>query len=181
MHSIRAFVALGAVFLVPSTPVAAQSAQKFSLQVSGLYIKFDGSAYGDMSSGSGGEAQIRYTAGSVSLGIGYQYTRHTMIGEEGTMSTAGMFMEPRYVFTISKPNFAPYISARLSLLQMQGIMPDNSSGGNINLGGGVLTRVSSRVNFDLGGTVGVSNFAGGFDGSGSDFVLRAGVAIGLGG
>ena len=123
---IRALVTLAALCAVASSRLAAQSAQAFSIQVSGLYMGFGGTAYADMSIGTGGEAQLRYTSGAMSLGIGYQYTRHTMMDEEGSMSNAGAFIEPRFVFATSSPNLAPYLSARLSLLQMKGIMPENS-------------------------------------------------------
>jgi hypothetical protein len=159
----------------------AQSAQAISLQVSGLYINFGGSAYTDMSSGSGGEAQFRYTSGAMSLGIGYQYTRHTMKGEDGHMSNQGAFIEPRYVFATASPTLAPYVSARLGLLKMKGIMPEDSNGGNVNLGGGILARLTSRTNLDFGATYGYTRFSGGIAGSGSDLVLRAGFALGLGG
>jgi hypothetical protein len=180
-RSIRALVTLTALCVVASSRVAAQSAQAFSIQVSGLYIGFGGTAYSDMSIGTGGEGQLRYTSGAMSLGIGYQYTRHTMMGEEGSMSNSGAFIEPRYVFSTSSPNLAPYLSARVSLLQMKGIMPENSNGGNVNLGGGVLARLTSRANLDFGATYGYTRFSGGIAGSGSDLVLRAGFAFGLGG
>jgi hypothetical protein len=70
------------------------------------------------------------------------------------------------------------------------------SGSSANAGGGVLVRISPRVNFDAGGTVGYTRFSSfrsverrtgtvltGAEGgtSGSNFVLRVGVAIGIGG
>lgn len=183
-HRTRSFLALtlGTTFLVLAVARAgAQSAQAISLQVSGLYINFGGSAYSDMSSGAGGEAQVRYTSGAMSLGIGYQYTRHTMQGEDGHMSNSGAFIEPRYVFAASSPTLAPYLSARLGLLRMKGIMPEDSNGGNVNFGGGILARLTSRANLDFGATYGYTRFSGGIAGSGSDLVLRAGLALGLGG
>lgn len=175
-------LAIAATFSVTAASRGvAQSAQAFSLQVSGLYIGFGGSAYSDMSSGAGGEAQFRFTSGAMSLGLGYQYTRHTMEGEEGHMSNSGAFIEPRYVFATSSPSLAPYISARLGLLRMKGIMEENSNGGNVNLGGGILARLTSRTNLDFGATYGYTRFSGGIAGSGSDLVLRAGFALGLGG
>ena len=177
----RALIVMTAVSLVGATHARAQSAQAISLQVSGLYIGFGGSAYTDMSSGAGGEAQLRYTSGAMSLGIGYQYTRHTMEGMDGHMSNAGAFIEPRYVFSTSSPSFAPYVSARLGLLKMKGIMEEDSNGGNVNLGGGILARLTSRAHLDFGATYGYTRFSGGIAGSGSDLVLRAGLALGLGG
>jgi len=170
-----------AFLMMAPTGAAAQSAQALSVQVSGLYIGFGGSPYTDMSTGVGGEAQLRYTSGAMSLGLGYQYTRHTMEGEEGHMSNAGVFVEPRYVFSTSSPTLAPYVSARLGLLRMSGIMDEDSNGGTVNLGGGVLARLTSRTNLDFGATYGYTRFSGAIDGSGSDLVLRAGFAIGLGG
>ena len=175
-------LAITAAFsIVAPARATAQSAQALSVQVSGLYIGFGGSAYSDMSTGAGGEAQLRYTSGAMSLGIGYQITRHTMEGEEGHMSNSGAFIEPRYVFSTSSPSLAPYVSARLGLLHMSGIMEETSNGGNVNFGGGVLMRLTSRANLDFGATYGYTRFSGGITGSGSDLVLRAGFALGLGG
>ncbi|HUQ81754.1 MAG TPA: hypothetical protein VM076_11470 [Gemmatimonadaceae bacterium] len=177
----HAFAIAVAFLFAGSTRVVAQSAQAVSLQVSGLYIGFGGSAYSDMSAGAGAEAQLRYTSGAMSLGLGYQYTRHTMEGEEGHMNNSGVFIEPRYVFTTSSPTLAPYVSARLGLLRMNGIMDEDSNGGTVNFGGGVLARLTSRTNLDFGATYGYTRFSGGISGTGSDLVLRAGLAIGLGG
>lgn len=174
-------IALALLSTVAATRAAAQSAQAISLQVSGLFMGFGGSAYEEMSSGIGGEAQFRYTSGAMSLGLGYQYTRHTMEGEEGNMNNSGAFIEPRYVFTTSSPTLAPYISARLGIMRMSGIMPESSNGGNVNFGGGILARLTSRANLDFGATYGYTRFSGAISGSGSDLVLRAGFALGLGG
>jgi len=180
-RSIRALITVAALSAAATTRAAAQSAQAFSFQVSGLYIGFGGSAYSDMSSGAGAEGQFRYTSGAMSLGLGYQYTRHTMEGEEGHMSNSGAFTEPRYLFSPSSPSLASSVPARLGLLHMSGIMPENSNGGTVNFGGGILARLTSRTNLDFGATYGYTRFSGGITGTGSDLVLRAGFAIGLGG
>ena len=179
----RIFVLISLALVPMATPAraVAQSAQAISLQVSGLFMGFGGSAYEDMSSGVGAEAQLRYTSGAMSLGLGYQYTRHTMDGEDGNMNNSGAFIEPRYVFTTSSPSLAPYISARLGIMRMSGVMDESSNGGNVNFGGGILARLTSRANLDFGATYGYTRFSGGISGSGSDLVLRAGFALGLGG
>src|SRR5215208_6688792 len=82
-RGIRVLITVAALGAAVSTRAAAQSAQAFSFQASGLYVGFGGDAYSDMSTGIGGEGQFRYTSGAMSLGLGYQYTRHTMDGEEG--------------------------------------------------------------------------------------------------
>ena len=180
-RSIYALIAVTALGAAVSSRVGAQSAQAFSFQASGLVVGFGGSAYSDMSSGAGVEGQFRYTSGAMSLGLGYQYTRHTMEGEEGHMSNSGAFIEPRYVFSTASPTLAPYVSARFGLLHMSGIMPETSNGGTVNFGGGILARMTSRANLDFGATYGYTRFSGGITGSGSDLVLRAGLALGLGG
>src|SRR4051812_6782139 len=95
-RTICAVTLITAPCLMASTRAVAQSAQAISFQASGLYIGFGGSAYSEMSAGAGVEGQFRYTSGAMSLGVGYQYTRHTMMGEEGHMSNQGAFIEPRY-------------------------------------------------------------------------------------
>ena len=183
-HRMRRFnivIALAPVLALAPMRAGAQSAQAISFQFSGLFMGFGGSAYEDMSSGVGAEAQVRYTSGAMSLGLGYQYTRHTMDGEDGHMNNSGAFIEPRYVFSTASPSLAPYISARLGIMRMSGIMEENSNGGNVNFGGGILARLTSRANLDFGATYGYTRFSGAIAGSGSDLVLRAGLALGLGG
>ena len=71
-------------------------------------------------------------------------------------------------------------------------MSASASGAQVNVGGGVLLRVSPRVNLDLGATFGVINFGdakvtvpgfgsvnAGSAGSGQNMVVRFGVAVGL--
>src|ERR687895_593460 len=55
---------------------AAQTAQPISVQLSGLYEGLAGDAFDDVQPGAGFEAQLRYTRGAWSVGVGYQMVRH---------------------------------------------------------------------------------------------------------
>lgn len=196
-------LALSATCLL-APAVRAQSAQRWSLQVSALSVGASGEAYDGLSTGAGLEAQVRLTPSVWSVGLGFQGSSHTLAipgSSDETVTLAGVFIEPRRVIDVGSSTFAPYVSARLSYLQ-QSIDLDvsgttvtaSASGTQVNGGGGVLFRLSPRVNLDLGATYGLINFGDvevaipgsgttsidGSSGSGSNLVLRVGLAIGLG-
>lgn len=188
--------------LVLSTPLSAQSAHRWSLQASGLYVGVIGDAYEGLSNGAGFEAQVRYNPSAFSLGLGYQSSIHDLnVQGFKTVNLSGGFVEPRYVVDIGSDRAAPYFSARLAYLTQEADIVEQgdtftltANGTQINGGGGVLVRLTPRVNLDLGLTFGainfedvvVSNSSGqsvtvtGSSGSGQNLVLRLGVSIGLG-
>lgn len=183
----------------------AQSAQRWSLQFSGITVGAQGEAYEGLSSGIGGEAQVRLTPSVWSFGAGLQFSAHTVAFDDGSeedVTLTGLFIEPRRILDVGSSSFAPYVSGRLSFLQ-QAIEVDagggttvsaTASGAQVNAGGGVLFRLSPRVNLDLGATYGLINFGDvevsatglgstvieGTSGTGRNLVLRLGLAIGLG-
>ena len=183
-------------------PVSAQSAHRWSLQASGLYVGVLGSAYEGLSNGKGFEAQVRYNPSAFSLGIGYQSSVHDLnVQGFETVNLGGAFIEPRYVLDIGSNRVAPYIAARLAYLQQKADIVElgetytlTADGTQINGGGGLLMRLTPRINLDLGLTFGAINFedvvvtntsgqsvtATGSSGSGQNLVLRLGVSIGLG-
>lgn len=191
-----------AFFLVASASVPlgklhAQSAQAISIQISGLYNRVFGNVFDGIEDGIGGEAQIRYTPGALSVGAGVQYTDHGWkLGEENVRLYGG-FIEPRYRIHTGSNVVAPYLSARFSLLKV------GFSGGNLSMsskfiqvngGGGLLYRLGPRFNLDMGATFGYNRVGSGtlrserpqtqsaFDASsGSNLVIRLGLAVGLGG
>ena len=202
-----------------ASPVAAQSAQRWSIQASGLYVAVFGSAYDGLDNGVGGELQVRVTPSLWSYGFGAQFSKHGLSNAPGNnIGLNGVFFEPRRVFDIGSAKVAPYVSVRLAYLQQAAdltvtanriartdpgitlsVAPQqtyaiSASGFQGNLGGGVLTKLSSRANLDLGVTVGVIRFGNataksrsqtinfpGTSGTGQNVVVRAGLAIGLGG
>jgi hypothetical protein len=190
------------VFIAGSSTVEGQSAQRWSLQLSPLFVSAFGDAYEGLDGGAGFEAQIRLTPSAWSFGAGIQASIHGLSdvpSEDVTL--AGIFFEPRYVFDVGK-NYAPYGSGRLAVLSQSatidvpnfGEIDLSASGVQLNVGGGVLFRLTPRVNLDLGATLGIIRFGDveasgggetltvdGTSGTGQNLVLRIGLAIGIGG
>jgi hypothetical protein len=207
VHAVIVWLAVGTVEL------HAQTAQPISVQLSGLYEGLSGDAFEDVRPGTGFEAQLRYTRGAWSVGLGYQALQHRYgfcyvpLSGGGcgrtipaTISGSGIFFEPRYVFDAGSDVYAPYVSGRFSIVKQSDtgdpLYEFSITGSSANGGGGLLFRLTPRINFDVGGTVGYTRFSKGrsvdrqtgavISGStggtsGSNFVLRVGVAIGIGG
>lgn len=174
----------------------AQSAQAISVQVSGLYNGVFGNAFQRLQDGIGGEAQIRYTPGALSIGAGFQYTSHGLDMRPEDTRLYGGFIEPRYRIHTGSNVIAPYISARFSLLKVGfsgGDLSTTATFIQLNGGGGVLYRLGPRLNLDLGATYGYNRVGSGVlksesnpdtpfnSGSGANVVVRLGLAFGIGG
>ena len=197
-----------AIASLTAGPLAAQSAQRVSIQASGLYVGAYGEAYEGLKPGVGGEVQLRYTPSVWSFGVGGQFSAHDLddAGFAGhQVNLTGVFFEPRRVIDVGSAVVAPYISARAAYLRqsIEFTVTDGfesvsveatASGGQLNAGGGLLFRLSPRVNLDMGATFGMIRFGdvevnvpgigtttvGGSSGTGQNLVIRAGLAIGLG-
>lgn len=176
--------------------IEAQSAQAISLQVSGLYNGVFGNVFTTLEDGWGGEAQLRYTPGALSVGAGFQYTVHGLEDRMEETRLYGGFVEPRYRIHTGSNVIAPYVSARFSLLKVGFTGGDLSTSSNfiqLNGGGGVLYRMGPRINLDFGATFGYNRIGAGIlrsdtgtdrpfeSSSGSNVVVRLGFALGLGG
>jgi hypothetical protein len=173
----------------------AQSAQPYSLQVSGLVNGVFGDVFTGLQDGIGGEAQFRYTPGALSVGAGFQFTSHKLENRTEKARLYGGFIEPRYRIHAGSNVVAPYVSARFSLLKVGftgGDLSLSSTFMQLNGGGGLLTRLGSRLNLDLGVTYGYNRLGNGTltsntsgtaipveSSSGSNVVIRLGLAIGL--
>jgi hypothetical protein len=191
-----------AAFALSTAVAQGQSAQRWSLQLSGLSVGVQGEAYDGLSQGMGMEAQIRFTPSVWSLGAGLQYSAHDLDidGSAETVSLAGAFIEPRRIIDVGGSTFAPYVSARLAFLRQSIDMTidgtavsASTSGAQVNAGGGVLFRLSPRLNLDLGATYGLINFGDvevnvpgygrgtidGTSGNGRNLVVRVGLAVGV--
>lgn len=188
---------------LPTASIAAQSQQAISVQVSALIAPVSDDAY-DLKTGKGAEAQLRYTPGAFSYGIGVQWTGHdaaASVGPREDFSLIGAFFEPRYVIDVGYI-FAPYVSSRLAVLRQNLHVPNQagadelsgqSTSVQVNGGGGILLRVSSTVNLDVGVTYGYIRFGnatmtdkstgasteGEKSSSGMNAVYRVGLAIGV--
>ncbi|MEP7225824.1 MAG: hypothetical protein ABI785_00555 [Gemmatimonadales bacterium] len=185
------WVILGTLF----GDLEAQSAQPFSLQASGLVNGVFGNVFTGLQDGLGGEAQFRYTPGALSVGAGFQFTVHQIRNRSENARLYGGFIEPRYRIHAGSNVVAPYVSGRLSLLKVgfsEGDLSLSSIFMQLNGGGGVLIRLSSRLNLDFGATFGYNRLGSGTltsrsngtavpvaSSSGSNVVVRLGLAIGL--
>jgi hypothetical protein len=196
---MRIFSPLLMVTMTGMVPIElhAQSAQPISLQVSGLFNGVFGNAFTGMKNGVGAEAQVRYTPSAFSVGAGFEYTNHGFENRPEDIRLYGGFVEPRYRIHAGSNVVAPYISARFSLLKVGfsgGDLSLTSSFIQLNGGGGLLFRLHSRLNLDVGATFGYNRLGNGTlssksgtgsvpveSSSGSNVVIRLGMAIGLGG
>lgn len=173
----------------------AQSAQPFSLQASGLFNGVFGNVFTGLQDGLGGEAQFRYTPGALSVGAGFQITVHQVTDRMENVRFYGGFIEPRHRIHVGSNVMAPYVSARVSLMKVGfsgGDLSLSSTFIQVNGGGGLLLRLASHFNLDLGATFGYNRLGSGTltsrsngtsvpveSGSGSNVVARVGLAVGL--
>jgi hypothetical protein len=175
----------------------AQSAQPFSLQVSGLVSGVLKDVFVGLQHGVGAEVQLRYTPGALSVGGGFQFTIHELEERSNNARFYGAFIEPRYRIHAGSNVVAPYVSARFAVLKI------GFSGGDLSLssiflelngGGGILVRLGPRINLDVGTTLGYNRLGGGelisrvgqnvtripvTPRSGANLVAHLGLAIGL--
>jgi hypothetical protein len=171
----------------------AQTGTPFAIQGSVIRVIPSGSAFSDTKGGTGFDLQLRRGLGLWSIGAGVQYSSHEVTGATNKLGLTGIFVEPRRVFPAAQ--VAPYISMRGAVFR-QSLTTNGTSasatGFQANAGGGILIGVAPNVNIDAGGTFGVMKFGtytvtlpGGESvsqpgGTGSNLVLRVGLAVGFG-
>jgi hypothetical protein len=172
-----------------------QSAQTFSLQVSGLVNGVLKDVFVGLQNGVGGEAQVRYTPGALSVGAGFEFTIHELEERTENARFYGGFVEPRYRIHAGSNVVAPYVSARFAVLKIDFSGEDLSLSSTLlelNGGGGILVRLGPRVNLDVGATLGYNYRGKGIltsdvrrtsvpvsGSSGSNLVAHLGLALGL--
>jgi hypothetical protein len=180
------------LLMLLAPPLSAQSAQMWSLQVSGLGSLPFGGGLDRVTPGPGWEAQLRVNPTMWSFGFGVEQTFHTVEGNSArSVDLLGGFFEPRRVIDIGSNSAAVYLAARFALSQVKVSEGGGSLTGNgftINGGGGLLVRLGGRANLDLGMTIGhkklgsVEYPSGPEDmGTGTNAIARMGLAFGLGG
>ena len=195
----RAAITVGILCVVSFTAInvhvaRAQSAQPVSIQVSVLGTTI-GVGTSSNTGGIGIEPQFRFnrvarseSMGTVSLGIGGQWTRHASGPDELTI--AGGFVEPRWVPPVS---FADgrvfvYLAARLAVLNQSNNFGSSSSGAAYGGGGGLAIVLNRQLNLDLGAALVRQSFSD-FkytDGSAGSFrtfsayAVKAGFSYGIG-
>ena len=183
---------------VMTQQMAGQSARPLSIQASYIRVTLYGDSYNGVKAANGVEGQLRYTKGSFSIGAGLEYTKHGFADDpQGyALRRIGPFLEPRYLIPTASNSVAPYLAARLSYVSVRVLIPKSvtsvsagsAKGTTLNFGGGLLLRVIPRVNLDLGGSFGRSDFGnvtfddgnvGGDFGTGLNLILRAGFTLGI--
>ena len=198
MIDFRRFAPIAILALTAPT-LGAQTAQHFSAQGSGLYVTLGGDAYENLKNGPGFEGQLRFNPGALSIGGGFQFSSHDVDDPTGDAGIRlyGAFLEPRFVIATQSPRLAPYVSGRLAYLRqslrLEGF-DGTANGLQFNGGGGVIVRLATNINVDLGATLGYIDFGAatlteegtGFEtktedtDSGTNWVFRIGLAFGLG-
>ena len=144
-----------------------------------------------MESGPGVEAQIRWNPSLFGVGIGAEVSWHDLGLSGRSVRLTGAFFEPRYV-VLSGESVAVYLSGRIAVSQTTfevGNLTSTATGFTGNGGGGLLIVLGSSVSLDIGATVGVKSLGDAtvpttpptiFNlGSGSNVIIRTGLAIGL--
>jgi hypothetical protein len=197
-RSISALTGLSLLLLVSSTS-RAQTAQRVSAQASGIFVTLGGDAYEGLDNGPGLEAQFRFNPGALSIGGGFQLSTHGIQTTtlDGDIKLLGPFVEPRYVIAVQSSRAAPYVSSRIAYLRqtldVEGF-DGHANGVQFNGGGGVILRLATNVNVDLGATFGYIDFGRATlkdkttgvesetedSDSGTNWVVRIGFAFGLG-
>ncbi len=140
-----------------ASPLAAQSAQKVSIQFAALFTSIERGD--DAIAGAGVEPQLRFNRvvsterlGVLSLGVGGQLTLHERGGDD--LRIVGVFLEPRWVPPFPSRVVFPYLSGRVALLRLDGTFvfaPEGRSHGTgYGAGGGIVLKLSRTTNLDAG-------------------------------
>ena len=171
---------------VAANAVAAQTAQRWSVQLSALGVELTSvDANNQLRFGGGIELQARYNPSALSIGLGFQTTRHRLqndvLARSLTVTYTGGFIEPRLILGSLGDFLAFYAAARFMVLsakfEVTGV-ETKVDGAAIAGGGGVLIRITDRINAELGATAGKEYYNRNTE-NGTTIVTRLGVALGL--
>jgi len=128
---------------------------------------------------------VHHTLGPPSIGFGFQTTRHTLansaLARDLTITYTGGFVEPRLIVGSIGDLVAIYGSVRLMSLSAKyevATTEEKIQGAAISGGGGLLFRITSRLNAEIGATAGKEYYNRDAD-TGTTVVTRLGVAYGL--
>jgi len=182
MRYVRVIVMTG-LCLAAVRPASAQVA----FNVAGLYITLAGNDFQTTNAGIGADAQVRFrlAPSPITLGIGGQFTTHTIDNVQPNAKVWGVFLEPRYGLPSGDSPIKPYFSARGAYLHQstsQGGNTASADGILIGAGGGLLIGLGG-LNLDVGALFALANFGEvkingsgtGFKPNGTAVALRAGI------
>src|SRR5262245_58968388 len=158
--SLSVFFSMLAV-LASAQAAQAQTAQRWSIQLSALGAELKNVTNEDLKFGGGLEIQARFNPSALSIGFGLQTTRHqlpsTLLNRDVTVVYNGAFVEPRLILGSLGGFLGFYGSARFAILNANWTVGANESkldGAAFAGGGGVLLRLSDRFNAEFGATAG---------------------------
>ena len=182
MRYLRVIAIIG-LCLAAVGPVSAQ----VSFNVAGLYITLAGNDFQSTNAGIGGDAQVRFrlAPSPITLGIGGQYTTHSVDNVTPNFNVWGVFVEPRYGLPSGASPIKPYLGARGAYLHSsakQGTSTASADGILIGAGGGLLIGLGG-LNLDIGALFALANFGEvklngsgtGVKPNGTAVALRAGI------
>ena len=174
------------IALLTAVPAAqAQTAQRWSIQLSALGVELTSVSNDELRFGGGLEVQARFNPSALSIGFGFQTTRHTLenslLARDVAVTYTGGFVEPRLILGTIGDLVAVYGSVRFMSLSAKyevGTTEEKIQGAAISGGGGLLIRITSRLNAELGATAGKEYYNRDAD-TGTTVVTRLGLAYGL--
>lgn len=185
MRSLGVILVAG-MLVVSARPAGAQA----SFEVGGLFVSLSGTDFRAVNGGIGGDGQVRFRLGPspVSVGIGGQYTTHSVDNIAPHFNVWGAFIEPRVGLLPGGSPIRPYLAARGAYLHQSTAQNSTSATANgvlIGGGGGVLLGLGG-IHLDVGALVALAKFgevkingAGtGFKPNGTVVVFRAGLVFG---
>jgi hypothetical protein len=182
----RALLAICLGMLATAQPADAQTAQRWSIQLSALGVELTSvDASNQLRFGGGLEIQARYNPSALSIGFGFQTTRHQLenqaLSRSLSVTYTGGFVEPRLILGSLGDFMAFYAATRFMVLnakfEVSGI-ETKVDGAAIAGGGGMLIRITDRINAELGATAGKEYYNRNTE-DGTTIVTRLGVALGL--
>jgi hypothetical protein len=164
----------------------AQTAQRWSIQLSALGVELTSvDASNQLRFGGGLEIQARYNPSALSIGFGFQTTRHQLenqlLARNLTVTYTGAFVEPRLILGSLGDFLAFYAATRFMLLNANfevANVETKVDGAAFAGGGGILVRITDRINAELGATAGKEYYNRNTE-DGTTIVTRLGVAFGL--
>jgi hypothetical protein len=182
----RALLALCLTVLAAPPAADAQTAQTWSIQLSALGVELTSvDADNQLRFGGGIELQARYNPSALSIGFGFQTTRHTLendlLARRATVTYTGAFVEPRLILGSLGNFLAFYAATRFMLLNAKfdlGTVETKVDGAAFAGGGGILVRIADRLNAELGATAGKEYYNRNTE-DGTTIVTRLGLAVGL--
>lgn len=181
----RAPTAIFLALLALPPAANAQTAQRWSIQLSALGVELTSVSNDELRFGGGVELQARFNPSALSIGFGFQTTRHQLenqlLARNVTATYTGGFVEPRLIVASVRDFAALYAAVRFMSLSARyeiGAAQEKVEGAAISGGGGFLIRITDRLNAEVGATAG-KEYYNRDAGDGTTIVTRLGLAYGI--